>query len=43
MQAHVCDSVTEALTLLSYCKYFYFLLDSSVQGVKALDHLHLYW
>ena len=43
MQAHVCDSateLTEALTLLSYCKYFYFLLDSSVQGVKALDHLH---
>ena len=34
------DSATEALTLLSYCKYFYFLLDSSVQDVKALDRLH---
>ena len=40
MQAHVCDSATEALTLLNYCKYFYFLLDSSVQDVKALDRLH---
>ena len=40
MQAHVCDSATEALTLLSYCKYFYFLLDSSVQDVKTLDSLH---
>ena len=40
MQAHVWDSATEALTLLSCCKYFYFLLDFSVQGVKALDHLH---
>ena len=37
MQAHVCDSATE---LTESLQIFLFLLDFSVQGVKALDHLH---